>query len=59
MTSKVFLIRHGETQWSLNQQHTGSTEVPLTPNGEKQVKSTAQIYVGDNKMIQPKNISHM
>ena len=59
MTSKIFLIRHGETEWSLKQQHTGSTEVPLTSNGEQQVKSTTKIYFGDKKMVQPKALSHM
>lgn len=59
MTSRIFLFRHGETEWSLNQQHTGSTEVSLTSNGEKQVKAAAKLFVGDNKLIQRKKISHM
>jgi hypothetical protein len=58
-TPRVFIIRHGETEWSLNGRHTGITELPLTANGEKRVQATGKALVGADRLIVPQNLAQM
>ncbi|KAK4507998.1 hypothetical protein PRZ48_001733 [Zasmidium cellare] len=58
-TPRVFIIRHGETEWSLNGRHTGTTDIPLTANGEKRIRATGKALVGDDRLIVPRNLAHI
>jgi probable phosphoglycerate mutase len=59
MTPRCFIVRHGETEWSLNGRHTGTTDLPLTANGEKRIKATGKALVGNDRLIAPKKLVHV
>ena len=43
---RVFLARHGETEWSAAGKHTGRTDVPLTTEGKRRAKELGALLRG-------------
>jgi broad specificity phosphatase PhoE len=46
MAAELWLIRHGETAWSLSGAHTGTTDLPLTAEGEKKARGLGPKLAG-------------
>lgn len=44
--SQIWLIRHGETEWSKTGQHTGREDLPLTEQGEEEARQAAALLAG-------------
>ena len=42
----IYIARHGETAWTITGQHTGLTDLPLTPRGESNARRLADRLKG-------------
>jgi broad specificity phosphatase PhoE len=41
---KIVVVRHGETEWSLNGKHTSGTDLPLTERGRERAARLPQFF---------------
>jgi probable phosphoglycerate mutase len=48
---KIFLIRHGETEWSRDGKHTGVTDVLLTEQGRKIARLLQPVLAQENFVV--------
>jgi broad specificity phosphatase PhoE len=46
MASEMWILRHGETEWSRSGQHTSHTDIPLTDHGREQARRAADTLAG-------------
>jgi broad specificity phosphatase PhoE len=48
---EVWLVRHGETEWSRDHRHTSTTDLPLTPEGVEVARSLVQPLARDFALV--------
>ncbi|HEX8104129.1 MAG TPA: histidine phosphatase family protein, partial [Solirubrobacteraceae bacterium] len=55
---KLLLIRHGETEWSRARRHTGTSDLPLLPEGEAAARALGDRLAGtrfDLVLVSPRS----
>jgi broad specificity phosphatase PhoE len=48
MAHRIFIVRHGATEWSLSGQHTSRTDLPLLEKGREQVAEIGRKLSGEH-----------
>ena len=51
MPSEIWLVRHGETEWSRSGQHTSRTDLPLTSEGERRAANLKRMMEGHSFVL--------
>jgi broad specificity phosphatase PhoE len=54
----VWLVRHGETEWSRDGRHTSRTDLPLTAKGEAEARALVDVLAGvafDLVLVSPRD----
>jgi broad specificity phosphatase PhoE len=46
VADRIFIVRHGQTEWSLNGRHTSRTDLPLTGEGREEAKALRERLAG-------------
>ena len=59
LTPRVFIVRHGETEWAKIGRQTGKTELDLTTGGMEQIQATANHLVGPQRLLDPNKIARI
>jgi broad specificity phosphatase PhoE len=57
MAQQIFLVRHGETEWSRTGQHTGRTDMPLTAGGQASAQAIGEFLKGHQLAVRTSPLS--
>ncbi|KAH7153840.1 histidine phosphatase superfamily [Fusarium sp. MPI-SDFR-AT-0072] len=59
MAPSVFLVRHGQTEWSKIGKYTGKTDIELTDTGKREALALGDGFLGPSKLIDPSHLAHI
>jgi bisphosphoglycerate-dependent phosphoglycerate mutase len=58
-SARVFLVRHGETDWMTGGKFASRTDIPLSKMGERDVELIRERLVAENETIDPTGVAKM